>query len=421
MPEAERLLLILIEAVVLRGSGQAARSAARARSGLLAYAEMPLAERGRIGPLESVAVAHLGISLWRAEAHAEAETAFTQAASLAAAQDQPDYEGYYHSLTACLLAEKGDLPGAAGFLRRCRKLGWGDGSLHHYAETPLRLAEAMAALEAGDPASAKSALAGILDQADAMELWPRTRYLDAVSDLAAGNPVPALARLEEVLSRLPELPPVSGPERARLGRAQSLLLLAAGLPGRALAVAGSLPKPQRELVTARVHLAGGQAGKALSAVARVGSGGSYRQQSEVTGLSVAARLQLEPGSTPAVKLELARLSNLYLNHGLALSTALLPAADLDRVRGAAAEAGLDVGLGALTQGVIGSTAGMPELTPRELAILESLVHTGSLAEIAAVHYVSVNTVKSQLRGLYRKLGVSGRDEALSEAMRRGVL
>ena len=421
MPGAERLLLTLVEAVGLRGCGQLSRSAARALSGLRAYAEMPLSERERIGPLESVAVAHLGISLWRTGALEGAEAAFTQAAALAAAKDQPDYEGYYHSLTASLLAETGDLPGAARFLQLCSSLGWGRDEVHPYSETPLRLAEAAVALEAGEHAAAKAALAHVLDQADAMELWPRVRYLDAMADLAGGSPAPALARLEELLARQADLPPISEPERALLIHAQALLLLASGLPGQALAAAGNLPRESRELMSARIQLASGQPDKTLSSVLRLRSEGTVRRQAEATGLSVAARLQLEPGMTPGLRLELARLSNLCTVHGLRLSTALLPAADLERVRKAAAETGFDVGLAADQAAVIGSTGDLPALTPRELAILGALVQTGSLAEIAGMHFVSVNTVKSQLRGLYRKLGVSGRDDALREALRRGVL
>ena len=254
-----------------------------------------------------------------------------------------------------------------------------------------------------------------------MELWPRVRYLDAMADLAGGSPAPALARLEELLARQADLPPISEPERALLIHAQALLLLASGLPGQALAAAGNLPRESRELMSARIQLASGQPDKTLSSVLRLRSEGTVRRQAEVTGLSVAARLQLEPGMTPGLRLELARLSNLCTVHGLRLSTALLPAADLERVRKAAAETGFDVGLAADQAGVIGSTGDLPALTPRELAILGALVQTGSLAEIAGMHFVSVNTVKSQLRGLYRKLGVSGRDDALREALRRGVL
>ena len=420
MPEAERLLLILIEAVGLRGCGQLARSASRASSGLLAYAEMPLAERERIGPLESVAVAHLGISLWRTDYLDGAETAFAQAASLAAAKDQPDFEGYYHSLSACLLADSGDLPGAARFLQLCSSLGWCDEEVHHYSETPFRLAQARVALEAGDHAAAKAAVARVLGQADAMELWPRVRYLDAMTDLASGNPAAALARLEEVLARQ-DLPPVSEPERALLHQAQSLLLLAAGLPGQALGTAANLPKRDRELAAARIHLAAGQPEKVLGSALALRTEGTLRRQAEATGLSVAARLQLDPGLTPGLQLELARLSNFFTTYGLRLSTVLLPAADLDRVRQAALDAGLDVGLSPVQGAVIGSTQGLSPLTPRELAVLGSLFQTGSLAEIAGMHFVSVNTVKSQLRGLYRKLGVSGREDALREALRRGLL
>ncbi|MER1996097.1 MAG: LuxR C-terminal-related transcriptional regulator [Arthrobacter sp.] len=421
MPEAERLLLILVEAVGLRGCGQLARSASRASSGLLAYAEMPLAERERIGPLESVAVAHLGISLWRTDSLDGAETAFAQAASLAAAKDQPDFEGYYHSLSACLLADSGDLPGAARFLQLCSSLGWCDEEVHHYSETPFRLAQARVALEAGDHAAAKAAVALVLDQADAMELWPRVRYLDAMTDLASGNPAAALARLEELLARQADLPPVSEPERALLFQAQSLLLLAAGLPGQALGAAANLPKRDRELAAARIHLAAGHPEKVLGSALALRTEGTLRRQAEATGLSVAARLQLDPALTPGLQLELARLSAFYTAYGLRLSTLLLPAADLDRVRQAALDAGLDVGLPPGQGAVIGSTQGSPPLTPRELAVLGSLFQTGSLADIAGMHFVSVNTVKSQLRGLYRKLGVSGREDALREALRRGLL
>lgn len=421
MPEAERLLLTLVESVGLRGCGQLSRSASRAASGLRAYAEMPPSERERIGPLESVAVAHLGISLWRTDAPESAEEAFKQAASLAAAKNEADYEGYYHSLTACLLAETGCLPEAARFLQLCASLGWGLEEVHHYAETPLRLAEARVALEAGDHTSAKAAVARVLDQADAMELWPRVRYMDAMADLAAGNSAMALARLEELLARQTDLPPVSEPERALLFQAKSLLLLALGLPGQALAAAGSLPKQDGELLAARIHLAGGQAEKALSSALAWRTEGTLRRQAEATGLSVAARLQLDPGLAPGLLVELARLSNFYTTHGLRLSTVLLPAADLERVRQAAAGCGLDVGLAPEQEAVIGSTEGLSPLTPREQAVLASLVQTGSLAEIAGMNYVSVNTVKSQLRGLYRKLGATRRDDALREALRRGVL
>jgi LuxR family maltose regulon positive regulatory protein len=62
-----------------------------------------------------------------------------------------------------------------------------------------------------------------------------------------------------------------------------------------------------------------------------------------------------------------------------------------------------------------------ELTERERVVLQQLVTTGNHTEIAAALFVSPNTVKSQLRGLYRKLGVASRSEALLTASERHLI
>ena len=55
------------------------------------------------------------------------------------------------------------------------------------------------------------------------------------------------------------------------------------------------------------------------------------------------------------------------------------------------------------------------VTERELTMLRYLASTLSNAEIAAELYVSVNTVKTHQRAVYRKLGVTGRREAVHRA------
>ena len=61
------------------------------------------------------------------------------------------------------------------------------------------------------------------------------------------------------------------------------------------------------------------------------------------------------------------------------------------------------------------------LTPAELEILRELPSLLSLPEIAAARSISVNTVKSHLRAIYRKLEVDGRRSAVEVARRRGLL
>jgi LuxR family maltose regulon positive regulatory protein len=61
------------------------------------------------------------------------------------------------------------------------------------------------------------------------------------------------------------------------------------------------------------------------------------------------------------------------------------------------------------------------LTSRERAVLRLLPTFRSLDEIGADLSVSVNTVKTHVRGIYGKLGVGSRREAVAVARRRGLL
>jgi LuxR family maltose regulon positive regulatory protein len=61
------------------------------------------------------------------------------------------------------------------------------------------------------------------------------------------------------------------------------------------------------------------------------------------------------------------------------------------------------------------------LTDRELAVLRLLPGQLSQREMADTLFVSLNTVKSHLRSIYRKLGVNTRDAAVSRARELGVL
>jgi LuxR family maltose regulon positive regulatory protein len=71
-----------------------------------------------------------------------------------------------------------------------------------------------------------------------------------------------------------------------------------------------------------------------------------------------------------------------------------------------------------------SGAGGPrseELTDRELAVLRLLGTDLSQREMGAALYVSMNTIKTHTREIYRKLGVSNRGEALARARDIGLI
>ena len=62
-----------------------------------------------------------------------------------------------------------------------------------------------------------------------------------------------------------------------------------------------------------------------------------------------------------------------------------------------------------------------ELTERELTVLRLLPSELSQREIGAALFVSLNTVKSHARSIYRKMGVDTRDDAVDLARGLGLL
>jgi LuxR family maltose regulon positive regulatory protein len=105
------------------------------------------------------------------------------------------------------------------------------------------------------------------------------------------------------------------------------------------------------------------------------------------------------------------------------------AADLERVRAGlasfadpgclpelAAAAERLVERGRVTAGVIFETP-----TDAELAVYRLLATDLSQREIGRRLYVSLNTVKTHTRSLYRKLGVSARDDAVARGLALGLI
>ena len=62
-----------------------------------------------------------------------------------------------------------------------------------------------------------------------------------------------------------------------------------------------------------------------------------------------------------------------------------------------------------------------ELTERELDVLRLLVGELSTRQMAQRLYVAPSTVRTQVKSIYRKLGVSSRKQAVQEARVRGLI
>ena len=63
----------------------------------------------------------------------------------------------------------------------------------------------------------------------------------------------------------------------------------------------------------------------------------------------------------------------------------------------------------------------PPLTRSEIHVLRFLATDRTTEEIAGLMHLSVNTVKTHLRGIYRKFDVRHRRDAVSVGQRLGLL
>ena len=61
------------------------------------------------------------------------------------------------------------------------------------------------------------------------------------------------------------------------------------------------------------------------------------------------------------------------------------------------------------------------LSDRELGVLRLLATDLTQREIGRELYLSLNTVKSHTRSIFRKLGVSGRERAVARARELGLI
>ena len=75
----------------------------------------------------------------------------------------------------------------------------------------------------------------------------------------------------------------------------------------------------------------------------------------------------------------------------------------------------------VTGGVATAAAPVDALSERERTVLRYLATALSYREIAEELYVSINTVKTHVKNVIRKLGVGSRAEAVARARELGYL
>ncbi|WP_269937142.1 helix-turn-helix transcriptional regulator [Arthrobacter sp. HY1533] len=425
LPPEERLALNLAQTVALRLTGQFKQAAAMSRSCLKDHTELALADRDQLPLLESIALAHWGLSLIFAGDFAAATKALHRAVAAggaaggAAGSEQSVF--FATSLLAYRYAIDGDLHLAAEYASSAQACMPDALTLELYHQTPLYAALAMVELGRLAPETAAGHLGKVLSEATTSEFWGRLRVIEAQIDLLRGHAGIASGRLELALANRKELPALNPLDAAVLGAVQSDLLLASGNASAAAALLGKNGGGRgtsAKLAQARLSLSMDRSEEVVGLLGAPLHRPTAVQSLDALVLLTAARLHLQ--APPTLRADIERISGIAAALGNSWPLAMLPAKPLECLTSAWSQLGVP-GPPEPATALIPASLSMVTLTAREASILATLATTGDRAAIARIHFVSLNTIKSQLRTLYRKLGAASREEALLVAHREHLL
>ncbi|GGA71183.1 hypothetical protein GCM10011490_22310 [Pseudoclavibacter endophyticus] len=401
----DRPILRTIESVARRliGIGDGGVAAATAAARMLD--ELPPAELESIGGLIGDLHVHAGISLFYGGHFADARAQFEWARSRAS---RGGVELMAAGCEALLLAVEGDMHEAGRLVDATWERNWPSELADDYAGSMLRIADALVAIEGGDIARAEEAIEPVRAHIDTIEHWPLLAWVDALIDLRRGEAAEGLERLRLLRRRRG-----TGPRQTTLAaRALDLSAITLELASGDVVAARSLRARPTDgswtrLLAARVALAGGENERALQLVGGVET---CTPRDRLERCVIESVLLARMGSPREAEIVAARARALANSAGLSTSFDLLRGADATLF-----------GIEAAPLPSVAETPVVPRLTERERVVLRELVTGSRIDDIAARLHVSVNTVKSQCRALYRKLEARSREEAIARAIAYGLL
>lgn len=418
LPAMERIYIWAAESAALRLIGMPERAAHVASKALALFEETPESEWDAYIDEIPLLCTHLGISLYYGGRLSQAIEWFDFAASLAASR------GTRHALHSVAFlsgihALNGDMPEARHYVDIIRQGSWDQELLDGYRGTFYRVAEALLAVEAHDFDAAREHIRVFGPHRSTSEHWIAMAQVEAWVALHDGRAAAGLEQLES-FARLRGREAGSAHSRSTLSRSRVLLHLASGdLSAARHTLQKDAQSDRFDTVVeqARLALATGQASDALRMLERTKSSPtSARQRAEAAAIQGAALTRTAGAAAARAALE--GLGIRLDDRELATPIALLPPEDFESLRQSVADR-VTVPLPRVA--ALPPIATRPRLSSRELVVLRALTSGVSLPDIAADLNVSQNTLKTQLRSIYRKLGAANRAEAVQQAAHHHLL
>jgi LuxR family maltose regulon positive regulatory protein len=286
-------------------------------------------------------------------------------------------------------------------------------------EVAARIAVGLLALDRLDEAAVGSSLGSLDGVSLRHELWPYLAYLRGGYALHYGEPATMLTKLAALT-------------RANAGPAGGLVGLAAELLGRARAdLLMALSQGQRAqaaitdagvklpVAAARLSMQSGDYARARLWVARVVYSEAIEPRDQLELFVIDAVAAVRAGDPEGARESFRKALACSAGTANVRVFATIPQSEL-AVLGELAGAEPELPPNSRTP-VYGSSLVLISLTKSEIQLLEALERTGSRREIAETRFVSLNTVKTQMRALYQKLGTTNRDDTLARVRELGLL
>lgn len=333
----------------------------------------------------------------------------------------PLQQANLQGLTAFTHARRGDPARATAVLQSMTALGRPPQFDASFFAVTAHIASAWASLERFDAEAARGALRLTDEHWPTMEYWPFVLEARVQIEWQLHGPESALLTLREGRAEKRFKAPIGDAMVRLLAALEAELLLAAGLGAEALSLltTGRLRRsPRLEVPRSRSLLLAGNWDQAAGIADRTALSESQPWHNRIDLLLISASANLRAGDRTAAQRRFVQAADIAERVGVRVPFASMPRTDL-------------IALGyrrpTLLDQIPAGSSRYPEpeiivaLSRREQHVLAALASDRTLPEIAQTLSVSTNTLKSQLRSVYRKLEVKSRQEAVALARRTGLL